>query len=612
MIPYAYITGTFYDASGVVRANETITFIPLSTPYAIDGELVLSIPQTVVLNSNGKLHDGLGTLHYRLTKGMYRVVVTDTDAFFISVPDDGLDHPIDSVAIEVNGSPSQVKRALSARDVFDASLDSTTFRRTLRGDLNEFPDKFLIIGETGDLSDDINADIETFPGIAQSAYAANVVVLGNGNPGGASGTIGNALTVPWGPFISQNRFWYALGNDDWIPGNVNAVTTFLPSHASRYFKVVLNNLVGNPSSVALFILDSNDLEPDSNSSSGTQAIWLRNALAAATERWKIVCFRDSPFVSVAGKSKAAMNWPFAAWGANAVFAAGAKVMEHLTLSSTVPLVVTGCGDNAGFDVFTTPLSNSVFRVSGGRFAVLVCATAAQLQIEFLRLSDGESVYRLIVPGADSNRLSFSSSVQSLGGIRSTVSGLGLDDVGLATVSEFGSVGMQNIISATRGAIVSLTAKPTLAEVSANPWLKNCLIAVGTDPTRFWWWNKPKQDFVPLTADAYSGVSEFNGSRPVLASPVFRSDNHGIGQSYGQGATVSGFVSGVFITHDDPTVAIWVDHNGNGFALNSAWPGLSQVYLENPLPGKAYMIATYARKAGFQDSPVRYIILNSFV
>src|SRR4051812_6180770 len=71
-----------------------------------------------------------------------------------------------------------------------------------------------------------------------------------------------------------NHFWPTLGNHDYDNGATNYYSFFTLPGNERYYNVRQGN-------VELFIVNSNTQERDGTSSTSTQAMWLKNALAAS-------------------------------------------------------------------------------------------------------------------------------------------------------------------------------------------------------------------------------------------------------------------------------------------------------------------------------------------
>src|SRR2546428_4608501 len=127
----------------------------------------------------------------------------------------------------------------------------------------------------------------------------------------------------YGPGSATNRFWPSLGNHDFDVGDQPYLDYFTLPNNERYYDVVFGEGL-----VHLFVIDSDDNEPDGNTSTSVQASWLKNALAASTACFNLVDFHHPPYTSGSVGSMAVMQWPFPSWGADMVLAGHAHVYER--------------------------------------------------------------------------------------------------------------------------------------------------------------------------------------------------------------------------------------------------------------------------------------------
>lgn len=586
MIPYSYVTGTFSTAAGTVRANERITFQPLSTPYAVDGEVVLSVPQIVLLNNQGQIHDGSGNLRFKLAKGFYRVTASDTDAFTIEVPDDQAEHNIASLTTQVAPSPViGVQQLLTPNDVLNTLEDSGFVSWSNRGSANGPSYRFLFLGELGDVSDE-----DYFSRWLIESQVFPHYVLGNANPGGLFSTVAASL-IQWNTQIinATGFFQYALGSVEYSqPAQIDDILGWLGNSApGRYYK---SSAGGVNCVVDVFVLDSNDDTPDGNTASSVQGQWLKDELAASTARWKIVCFHAPPVCAVAGKANAAMNWPFKTWGADLVVTGGPKVAEIRATEDGCPLIIVGTGGKGPYDSFTEPFGTGT---STDRLALMVDASAARLDAILITVGTGARWAQVVVEGKADRRVSASVDVEWDSGLRvrsDTGAGLQLEPYGFAQF-----LGARNgrradyICSQNYVPVVHFDSVPTASMARAEPVLKKALIMVGFDPITMWAWNKASSAFEAITAYTYDGVSQYNGSRTQLAVPTFASGNDRC--------------LGVTVSHETPGVLIWVSLNAGPFTLMESWPAV--VLFENPQAAVPCLIAAFASKDGYIDSEITY-------
>ncbi len=130
----------------------------------------------------------------------------------------------------------------------------------------------------------------------------------------------------YGAGADRNRFFPALGNHDWGSEDAAPFLEYfdLPG-MERYYDVEWPP-------VHVFVIDSDGKEPDGNSASSPQAIWLRGRLLAADEPWRLVFFHHPPYSSGSGHgSSVEMRWPFGEWGATAVLAGHDHVYERVVV-----------------------------------------------------------------------------------------------------------------------------------------------------------------------------------------------------------------------------------------------------------------------------------------
>lgn len=81
----------------------------------------------------------------------------------------------------------------------------------------------------------------------------------------------------------------------------------------------------------------------------------QNQLAASTARWKIVMLHQSPFSSGDHGSFPRLQWPFQAWGADAVLSGHDHGYERILKNVSFPYFVNGIG-GASLYAFGTPVA----------------------------------------------------------------------------------------------------------------------------------------------------------------------------------------------------------------------------------------------------------------
>ncbi len=177
-----------------------------------------------------------------------------------------------------------------------------------------------------------------------------------------------------------NRFFPVLGNHDWgnkFP-NPSAAQPYLdyfqlPGN-ERYYDFVKG-------SAHFFALDSDPNEPDGYTATSVQALWLRDKLAAATERWKIVYLHHSPYSSGEHGGLTDLRWAFKEWGASIVIAGHEHDYERLLVNG-LPYIVNGLG-GATIRNFGIIDPNSQIRYNADYGAMLVDVTPDKLTFQFI-------------------------------------------------------------------------------------------------------------------------------------------------------------------------------------------------------------------------------------
>ncbi|MGD8732724.1 MAG: metallophosphoesterase, partial [Anaerolineales bacterium] len=246
---------------------------------------------------------------------------------------------------------------------------------------------FAVIGDYGTTSTAAE-DVGT---LVTSWSPDLIITTGDNNyPDGAAETIDENIGQYYSDFIypytgsysssaTENRFFPTLGNHDWNTADAQPYLDYftLPGN-ERYY-----DFVWGP--VHFFAIDSDVNEPDGISSTSTQAQWLETELAASTTPWQIVYLHHAPYSSSSNHgSTVELQWPFEAWGADAVLAGHDHLYERLTVEG-IPYFVNGLGGMSIYD-FGTPLPESEFRYNGDYGAMLVAANENQITYQFINRS----------------------------------------------------------------------------------------------------------------------------------------------------------------------------------------------------------------------------------
>jgi tartrate-resistant acid phosphatase type 5 len=181
----------------------------------------------------------------------------------------------------------------------------------------------------------------------------------------------------YGPGATSNRFFPTLGNHDWNTGGLVAYLDYfaLPGN-ERYYDVVRGP-------VRLFALSSDPREPDGVTSDSVQGHWAQAGLAASASCWNLVYFHHAPFSSGEHGSSDWMQWPFQAWGADAVLSGHDHIYERLGIEGFT-YIVNGLGGASRYD-FKKPVAGSLVRYNDSYGAMLVEATRTTITYRFIAI-----------------------------------------------------------------------------------------------------------------------------------------------------------------------------------------------------------------------------------
>lgn len=220
-----------------------------------------------------------------------------------------------------------------------------------------------------------------------------IITNGDNNyPFGAAGTIDANIgryyhayiypyTGSYGAGATVNRFFPSIGNHDYGDKYPNAAAIapylnyFTLPNNERYY-----DFVAGP--VHFFSLDSDANEADGTSSNSAQATWLKNKLAAAKERWKIVYFHHPPYASSQYYITSYMRWPFQAWGATAVVCGHLHAYERI-MKSGFPYLTNGLGGEPEISSFDTIEPGSVVRYNNDFGAMRITASPTSITFDFI-------------------------------------------------------------------------------------------------------------------------------------------------------------------------------------------------------------------------------------
>ncbi len=197
--------------------------------------------------------------------------------------------------------------------------------------------------------------------------------------------IQNEVLRYYGEDIAAHRFFPTLGNHDWDDGDIHLYLRYLaPPEGRRYY-----TFVWGP--VQVFVLDSDYHEPDGIDAHSPQAHWLQAGLAASGAAWKLVALHHPPYSSGQRHgSTPALQWPYAAWGADAVFAGHDHEYERIVREGIVYFVDGLGGVPHPYHFRPTPVAGSVVRYRDNYGALQVEASAQRITFRFITV-DGQMV-----------------------------------------------------------------------------------------------------------------------------------------------------------------------------------------------------------------------------
>lgn len=185
----------------------------------------------------------------------------------------------------------------------------------------------------------------------------------------------------YGQGATENRFFPALGNHDWDSGNIDAHLDYftLPGN-ERYFDVALGP-------VHLFVIDSNEEEPDGRTADSIQAQWLQEKMFASNSPWKLVTQHHPPYSS-GGKhgNEPEMQWPYEEWGATAVLSGHQHSYERINHQDML-YFINGLGGRWRIHTFDEPVSGSAVRYNQDFGAMRIAADKSCINFTFYNRSE---------------------------------------------------------------------------------------------------------------------------------------------------------------------------------------------------------------------------------
>lgn len=205
-----------------------------------------------------------------------------------------------------------------------------------------------------------------------------VLTTGDNNyPKGEASTLAANLQ-PYRRYIEEGRFLPTLGNHDWACRGCPRpyLAQFRPPGNGRYYSVQLGGL-------GLWVLDSDEREPDGIDVGSAQARWLREGLAGSGGL-NLVFLHHPPYSSGRHGSSERLRWPFAEWGADGVFSGHEHDYERVEAAG-IPYFVNGSG-GAQLRRFRRPVRGSKVRYCAGHGAQKIVWDGEAATVEFWSVS----------------------------------------------------------------------------------------------------------------------------------------------------------------------------------------------------------------------------------
>jgi hypothetical protein len=209
----------------------------------------------------------------------------------------------------------------------------------------------LVLALIGDYGMDNDAEAAV-AALVDSWEPDFVLTAGDNNyPMGEAGTIDANIgqyyqqyiypyTGAYGVGAEVNAFYPCPGNHDWYgKDEITPYTEYfeLPGN-ERYYEVAL----GAEGLLDLFCVDSDNHEPDGNSSDSVQAAWLADALETSDATWRLVTLHHSPYSSGVHQDEDKLKWPYGEWGAQVVMGGHDHNYERIVENDTL-YTVNGAG-----------------------------------------------------------------------------------------------------------------------------------------------------------------------------------------------------------------------------------------------------------------------------
>lgn len=176
---------------------------------------------------------------------------------------------------------------------------------------------------------------------------------------------------------TRNSFWPTISDFERI--NTATLLTY-----KQYFPIPTENdenyydHIEGP--VHFFFLDSSDATPDGNTSTSTQAEWLRIKLLTSPCKYKVVVMYRTAYSSYSsGQGNTGLNWPFAAWGATVVLNGQPFGYERI-LADGINYITNGIGSAVEAVGTPYPFSRDTYNAQVGAQLVTVNCDSVRFEL----------------------------------------------------------------------------------------------------------------------------------------------------------------------------------------------------------------------------------------
>lgn len=209
---------------------------------------------------------------------------------------------------------------------------------------------FAIIGDYGLDS----TDVRIVSDLVKSWNPEYITTVGDNNyPDGSMDTMDGNVGKFYQQFLHnyqgkygagslEQRFFPSLGNHDW--DSIFCIESVCDGPYFQYFSIDLDKryYTFRKGPVRFFMMDSDSKEPDGISGISNQALWLKEQLASSEAPWNLVLMHHPPYSSGGHRSHEQLQWPYKAWGADAVISGHNHLYERIERDDMV-FFVNGLG-----------------------------------------------------------------------------------------------------------------------------------------------------------------------------------------------------------------------------------------------------------------------------